>query len=593
MTRLKDIERKIVASKNNPPTFSKVKKILIGVIFISIFVILSGLFFIFTYVSKSKNIEMEIIFPEEITRGKPADLDVSILNVSDIDFQNVSLFIKLSPGLLLWGKESQEDSLSSLVERIGNVSKSNIIKKHYKIIPVGDINSSQEIEISLVYFNYNGSRFEVNKKIKSSITSSAFSLDVDVPPKVVRGSLFSFKVSYVNNSQYDFSNVFLKAEFPDYFQFNKAPVPYSPLDKKFTLGPSLAQSKNEIEVSGLFAGDDKSFDINFKLFLFINNKEYLVDEKAVKINLENSPIPISILVNGNPDYIAKPDDHLTYEIAIKNLSSSALKDVTVKAKLDGFINEKTVKTDGHYDVVSKTVVWQSSDHSSLSLVEPSAELNFKIEVDISSKVPSSIKSIVNKNLFVRLEVALSSPSISGLNKEALVKTMKETKVGSLVFFNSVGYRKDPLKHIENYGPFPFKVNTPSSYTIHWYITNFGNDLSNSEVRAILPAGVKFVEGKAGSNITTAPYYDEASNSVIWEVGDVYSGSGILTGPIDGYFQLEITPVEKDVGGIIPLLGPSIFKAKDVFTRKDINIVKDVIYSSDLFGVNAAESRVTN
>lgn len=575
---LKDIRKRIQKNKSGKVYKSFTKKFLLGVIFVNSLIIILGVLFIFSYIAKGNDVEVDFSFPEEIARGKPFDFDVSILNSSEINFQRASIYIQLSSGLVFW--DDKEERIIN--ENIGNISSKNLVKKHYKIIPVGEENSKENIKVSVAYFNQGNNRFEINKNVEINIKSSAFKIKVlnDAPLPI--GSLSSIKIQYINNSGYDFSEGYLKVNFPEFYQFSKASVPYISFDKKFKLGTILNGVSREIEINGIFTETNvKKVEIPLQLVIVLNNKEYLVSEGIAKFNLKDPLLKISILVNNQENYIAKPKDHLVYEINVKNKTNVSFKDVTVKVNLSGFFRSDSIKTDGYYNPSSKTIVWNSENRPSLSFIEPEEERTFKFELNISSQASSYLQSIVNKNLYVRAEVKIESPSLKNISEETFIKTAKETKVGSVISLRTVAYRKDPLGKIESYGPFPFKVGSSSSYVIHWYISNFGNDLSGVKIQALLPQGVKFIEGSGGSSFGGLPYYNPSLNSVIWDVGDLYSGSGLFGGALDGYFGLEITPSEENAQKFVPLLGPTIFLAKDNFTREDLKITKDAVYSNNL------------
>jgi len=564
-----------------------IKKILILVILLSIIIILSGIVLLFFYLKNSNGLNFDISLPSDIARGKPFDLEANISNFSDLKFKDVSINIRLSSEFLFWDPSGE----NILTDKIEIIAPGGLLKKRYKIIPVGEINSIGIIDASLIYFNERGSRFEIKKKLEAKLSSSAFALEISAPSKISIGSSFSFTVSYLNNSGYDFSNAALEMYYPDGFEINKTSFPFSRLSKKFDLGPLLSGSGGKILVEGAYNSLDQDyFELPFKLFLVINNKSYEVANYVYKFSFDRSSSYISVKVNNMDNYVAKPSDHIVYEISVQNKEKIAIKNAVVKINLDGFVNWESVKTNGRYNIYEKSVVWDESLNPNLSVLETNVGDVFKIELDLSSSLPSSFYQLSNKNLYVKAEILLLS-SFGGENK-LISKTFKETKVGSLIVFNARGYKKDPLDKVTNYGPLPLKAKTPSSFVVHWYVSNFGNDLSGVRVKAVLPENVKFV-GNAGGNFNTAPHFDSSSREVVWEIGDIYAGSGILTGPLDGYFQVEVIPEEKDVGAFIPILGPSILEGRDNFTKSDVYLTKDAIYSNSLFDIEESLGRVVN
>jgi len=576
---LKKIEKKIKQHKKNKekdflsPFFKKFLLIISGVSFVVI--VLVGIF-IWNYLNHGGQPEIMVSVPQDVSRGGPFDLDIGISNTSDLVLQNSSLNIYLDDGLVFWGTPHE----NILTDNIGNISPGNLLKKHYKIIPVGSLNSSSKINISLVYFNNKGSRFEIKKDFTVVITSSAFNLSVTSPQNPPSGSLFSFTLNYTNNSGYDFSNLYLIMDAPDGFELRSASFPFSKLSKKFTLGPSLSGQTEKINISGIFTDQSSnSFNIPFKLFLVINGKDYNVADYVANFNLSQPSVGINILVNGSSNYLAKSNDHLVYTILYQNLGQTAIKDATVQVVLSGFVDWNSIKTNGKYNQEKRTITWDSTVDHHLSLIEPSFSGVLSFELNIAGSVPTSLNALSNKNLYVKADVSLLNSSDNG-SLSTVAETVEEVKVGSLVYFNVNAFLNDP--NFPSKGPFPPRADIPTTYSVHWYVTNFGNDLSYVKIQAPLPPNVKFI-GNGQSNLPlSVPVYDADTKSVVWDIGDVFAGSGFLNGPLEGSFQLEVTPTSYDVGSFVTILGQSNFQALDNFTKTNILLTKDKITSGNLF-----------
>jgi len=581
-SKLKRYNKKIKEKGFLPPL---VKKFLFLVIGVSFFVIIFVSIFIWNYLHRGGQPNLIVNIPQTVARGGPFDLDIGISNTSDLELQNSSLNVYLEEGLIFWGSSYE----NVLTENVGNIFAGALLKKHYKIIPVGNLNSSTKVNVSFVYFNSKGSRFEIKKDFVLIITSSAFNLSVTAPEALQAGSLFSFTINYVNNSGYDFSNLYLVLDSPDNFKVQSASVPFSELSKRFKLNPSLSGSTGKIDVSGIFTNSlSNSFSLPLKLFVVINGKDYNVADYVANFNLSKSPVSIDILVNGNTNYLAKSNDRLVYNIIYRNSGITAIKDAKIKVILSGFVDWDSLQTNGNYDKAKRTIIWDSSIEPKLSLVEPNFSGVLSFELNIAGGIPTSLYMLSNKNLYVKVDTLLLAP-LENNSLSTIAETIKEVKVGSVVYFNVSGYINDPK--VSNYGPFPPKVGVPTTYSIHWYVTNFGNDLSYVKIRAPLPSNVKFI-GNGQSNLPlSAPIYDADTNSVVWNIGDVFASSGFLNGPLEGYFQLEVTPTQENVGNFVTILGPSNFQALDNFTRTNILLNKNQITSGNLFDLGNKKGEV--
>ncbi len=552
------------------------RKVLWGSIVVGLAVIVAGVAFIFYSVNQSKGVDLEVSSPTDVSRGVPFELDVNITNLSGTPVNNSSLTITLPSGLLLWGP-SVNGSVYS--ESMGNVVAGNLYRKNYKVVAVGDLHSTQTLEVSFSYFNQTGSRFEVKQEVPVTITDSVIAMSVSKPDQILNGSSFSFNVDYANNSDFDFPSMILEADFPSSFQFDSSSIPPASLANTFALGPALANATGTIAIKGEFADSSvSSFTIPLKLYAVLNNQNYEVADYDATFSLSPSPIGISVSVNGSDSYIAKPVDTLNYSIQYLNQSGIALKDVVVKAVLSGFANWSDVKTDGVYHPSMRTVTWDSSTTPALGFVEPGAVGNLNLNLTTSLSAPTSLQGLSNKNLYVKADISLSSPSVpyylSG--NQTFAETVKETKIASLIYFNTKAYFRDPAGKITNTGSFPPVAGSPTEYTVHWQISDFGNDLSDVTVSAPLPPGVTFTGVSSNTVASSSIAYDTSTESVVWNIGDLFAGSGFLNGPIEGVFQIAATPDAGGVGSYENLLGASTLQATDNFTGGSVNISSDPV-----------------
>ena len=139
--------------------------------------------------------------------------------------------------------------------------------------------------------------------------------------------------------------------------------------------------------------------------------------------------------------------------------------------------------------------------------------------------------------------------------------MLEFKVGTTILFSGRAVqRTSPIK---NFGPLPPTVGEETAYTIVWEIRNFTNDLRDAEVRVPLPPNVVWKSVIHPNNQVIQ--YNSVANEVLWRIGMVPAGTGVLTPALVGAFQIAIIPAEADVDKPIFLSGESAFRSIDAFT----------------------------
>ena len=142
----------------------------------------------------------------------------------------------------------------------------------------------------------------------------------------------------------------------------------------------------------------------------------------------------------------------------------------------------------------------------------------------------------------------------------------DIKLNSKLFLNVKGSYYDTFT--DNSGPLPPKVGEKTTYVINWSLINVSNKIVDGKVQSTLPPGVKFTDKKnpENSNLT----FNERTNSIVWDVGNLDAGTGILTSPEELSFQVELIPAPNQVGDYANILEQSIITGKDLFSGKDLS-----------------------
>jgi len=139
------------------------------------------------------------------------------------------------------------------------------------------------------------------------------------------------------------------------------------------------------------------------------------------------------------------------------------------------------------------------------------------------------------------------------------------KVNSRLAVSVKGYYTD--QDISNSGPVPPKVGEETTYTIHWQAFNVSNDVSGVKVSATLPTDSQMT-GKIFPEDAKIEY-NSRTNSIIWTIGDMGSGEGILSDAPEVAFQVKIKPSPNKVGQEIKLLGETTIAGQDLFTNENL------------------------
>jgi hypothetical protein len=181
------------------------------------------------------------------------------------------------------------------------------------------------------------------------------------------------------------------------------------------------------------------------------------------------------------------------------------------------------------------------------------------------KKPLPIENYTDKNFTL-----LSETEINSSNKPLALKDIEikgtnklETKIASDLSISSHAYYSDD--DLPGEGPIPPEVGESTTYTIKWRLVNTSNDLSSVEVESSLPPQVEWKDRVKPQDADLK--YEENSGNLVWQVGDLASGTGVLSPVKEVSFQVSITPNSSQVGEILKLLNQVKALGEDDFTNQ--------------------------
>lgn len=539
------------------------KKALMAGSGISLFIIGSGLFFIFSYTSTSRDVAIDVFSNSDVSRGAPFNIDISVTNNSGTPIKNAVLTLNLPRGVIA-PNSSRDRNL--ITENVGDIASGNLIKKTYAFFPVSSVGSKETVTAVLSYAIGAGARFEVRGTRDVEIRDSAIEMEVKKPDQILSGSTFSLDVSYKNKSDFNFPNLTMEADYPNSFKFDSASVPPASLNNYWQLGGLSGKGKGKVSISGhLDLGASTNVSIPIKISANIGGQNYEIAEATTALAPAASPLSLQIFVNNQSNYVARAGDTLNYSIQYQNSSGIALSDVKIKAALAGeMLDIGTLKANGAFDFGSQTLSWDSGNLPALRMLDPGA--SGKIDFKVNVKRIFNLARLNDRNFSVRLSVVMDSPSVPYYlsSSRTSVQAISDTKISGLASIVAQGFFHDALSGVLNKGTVPPRVGQATQYTIHWLVKNFSTDLNNAQVNAVLAPGVTWVGG-VSANLGNVPTYNPGGNQVVWNIDRVAATKGILSDPAEAVFQIEATPDASMVGAPEPLIKTTYLEATDNFT----------------------------
>lgn len=425
------------------------------------------------------------------------------------------------------------------------------------------------IKGELVYKPSNSSsQFIAKSQLAVNINSSPVSLEIMAPQELASGDSLDYEIRYINSGKEDFDSIKIKADYPEGFTFAKSVPVVSEGNNIWYIGQLPAGQSGKIVVSGKLEGNkDDVRNITAHIGTSENGQFIGYNEEKIATKIVASPIIISQTVNGTSALVVKAGDNLRFSIAYKNNSDVGLRNVIITDKIDSplFDYSSLSLAQGAFDQNNKTITWKGVDNPTLKFLGPgqSGEVSFSIRV--KSTIP--VATANDKNFVLSSAVKIDSPDIkSSLQANKVIAgNALDMKLESKIAVDVKGFYNDTT--IANSGPIPPKVGSATTYTIHWKASNVSNDVANAQISTELPTGVTMT-GKISPDDGRLTY-NFRNNSIVWDIGNLAAGTGLINQPKEVSFQVQITPAQNQFDQKIDLLGPTIFSAKDSFTNTDL------------------------
>lgn len=457
---------------------------------------------------------------------------------------------------------------------------------------LGDIKSGQEGSIplkgvfyapkdapvylhgTLQYAPSNGtSSYEAKTQLGVNITSAPVIVDVMGPANMVSGDLVEYIVEYKNQDNRPLKESQVRVVYPEGFEFMGADPMPSENQKVWYVGTIEPNSGSRIKIKGKVVGlDGQTKTMVAELGHAGTNGEFaLYNRREQRAKLTAPILRVAQRLEGKQNNIVQPGETLRYSVIYENTGDATMRDIIITFSLQGSVLDFAALNlqKGSYDSKGQMITWKPSDIPELGALGPKQTGSVSFTIPVKSIIPIGGPS--DKNFVISSVAKIDSPDIKtpiAANKVIGTDNL-DLKVASKVIFDNLGFYNDP--QIPNTGPLPMEVDKPTSFTLHWAITNVSNDLSGAVIRSSLPSGMRWV-GKvypSDAGIT----YDERNNSVVWNIGDIAAGSGLLVPRKEVAFQVMVTPQGNQAGQKIQLLNESVFSARDVFTGEDVLLAR--------------------
>lgn len=539
-----------------------------------IFVAIVGLGLLYFFLLKPQaglNVTIGFQPDQGIMVGEPFKLSVPLTNNSQNILKDATLLISLPSDVSFVG---QSPSQRVMQQTVGDIGPGSINNNTFNLIVTGSPNSVQHVDAKLLYDTDISpkTQFETDGGGDLVVGGPAVTLALNPPVNVVSGQDFDTTITYTNNTSQNFSGVELSLQYPPAFSFTRSTVqPDSAANNSWNLGTIPPAGTGTIIVTGHLVGPaNASYPITASMTSRVSGETYGLTSQTANTGIGASPLSLTVTLNNSPSYIAQAGDNLYYTLAYTNNSNIAFQNVGITATLTGaMFNFATLETSGAFSSVNDTITWYAANTPALLSVAPGQSGSVTFQVQAASSYPIQFPG--DKNYTLEVDAEIASPTVpAGTAASSTVSVVSVTnQVGGRITLAAKGYHNESAVGMANAGPYPPKVNQPTQYTIHWIITNYATDATNTVVTDALQSGTACT-GQITSNMPTAPACNAATGMVTWAIPTVPATTGITGPPAEAIFQVTNTPAVNQVGNAVTLLGPSTLTATDAFTGQPLN-----------------------
>lgn len=585
------------------PLFDKWLKIMltIGTVVFLVAIGFAGYRFItgLNVVDESK-VSIEIKGPVSIKGGDTLDLGIVIKNNNEIQLEAVKLVVEYPVGARVASDIQSE--LTRKTEELGVLGQGKTVETEHSAILFGAKDSVQNIVVKLEW-RVEGSNKTFSKKETYPVTivSSPLIMTIQHEEEVNSGQEVSFIVTLTSNSIQPIENLLLTADYPFAFEFRDASPPSRFGNNVWDIGTIKPGEKQTISIVGRIGGqenEERVFRFNAGeasrddggrsiAASFISSQEEIVVKRPF--------VDLSFSVNNNEGqtHVARMGERNQFQVKWKNKLDSTLSDVVIRVKLTGdSVQETTVSvgSGGFYNSINDTITWTKNNNPSLRSVDPGESGFVTFSFATVSPSPSVVADFQNPQIDVEVELVGERFREDAVESEqVVVNTNGDIKILSeLALTSRMVHNDGPFV---NSGPVPPIAETETTYTVLWSITNAFNDVENTEVRASLPS---YVEWKGVKEPSSEDFvYLPDTREVVWRLGFVKAGTGLVERSKDIAFQIGFLPSQGQVGSAPDLVLNITATGRDTFTGKTLskeknslttNITTDSKYRKDFGSV---------
>ncbi len=521
-----------------------------------------------------EELKLEMIGSQEAQLGQEVEYVVKYKNNGEFRLENPSLIFQ-APDFSIKDDKIYTQEVIDSGKLGGAIYPGEERSISFKMRLVGKAGDAKVAKATLSYQPKNlSARYESVTTYTTVMKDVPLDLDMDISSTVEASKDFHFKINYVSNVDWLLTDLRVNIDYPSGYTFTQS-NPKS-LDKDEWIIPVLNKNQSGIiDVTGQLGGDlgeGKVFKARIGMWKegeYVPLKEIEKGTKIVK-----PTVAIRQTVNGDANYAAKPGEWLHYEVYYRNVSDSELYNLVMVDKMDGDLFDfASVKSDtGNFQPGDNSVIFDWRQNNQLAYLAPLAE--------------------GKGEFWIKLKDDLSNLSQPQLSNKVMIGPAREdftTKISSKLELAQKVFYNDEI--FGNSGPFPPRAGSATTYTVTWQAKNYYSNVKGVTVKAVLPPETQFGGSKIfPENQAGKLAYDSATRELMWNIGDMTAGQGLISNPLNISFQVSVAPADSHIGNKMVIIGEALIQGEDGWTESTLESTAPAVDTSTLSDIGMQPER---
>jgi hypothetical protein len=552
-----EITKHTMSKKNTRNTLRK-NSIIGGIIFFMVAVGIAS-FYIFWggNVISGENISITASGAITIGGGEEYGFQVAVANQNTVPIHSAILVVEYPKGTREAGDSEKE--VNTIRQSLNTIDTGEVVNIPLKARIFGEENESKEIKVWIEYgiVGSNSTFRKEAKPVAFTVATSPIVVTFDTVKTISSGQEIEMNIIIQSNAPTTVTNLLVKMQYPEGFDFTTSKPDTTSGEDTWNIATIEPNEKKTILIKGLLTGyenDTRHFSVQAGISKENepNTIGFQLSNTETDIVIEKPFLQAHVVINGssNETIVMRSDADADVYIEYHNTLDTTIYDGVVSVHLEGnALDDYSVRTDGHYNSTQNMITWDGSNHSDLTEIVPGASTRLGFSLKPLHTVESTPEITIKADVMgSRLYENRSSQDIKG----SVFRTIKIEGVPEIVARTI--FSEGPFV---NTGHVPPVVGEATQYTYIFSAKAGVNDLTDTEVTAIIPQGVTWLDVVKGDGEVT---YNTVTRTMRWNIGNISANKEVTTG-----IQVSFTPSASDEGRIPTILETQRFKATDRFT----------------------------